>query len=88
MINLINEKVDVMILIGEASERFALAANAAGFFNIRFADTFESAVNIAHNIASPPQIVLLSPACASYDMFDNYEQRGRQFKELVHRLAH
>lgn len=87
MIKLVTEKVDMMILIGEASERFALAAHSAGFSNVRFADTIKDAVNIAHDIAKPPQIVLLSPACASYDMFDNYEQRGRQFKELVHRLA-
>jgi UDP-N-acetylmuramoylalanine--D-glutamate ligase len=46
----------------------------------------EKAVDIAHKIARPPQTVLLSPACASFDMFTGFEERGKVFKELVRRL--
>ena len=86
-IRLIKEKVDLLILIGEAAERFATAAREAGYNKYVRAGTFAEAVKIAHTKAKPPQVVLLSPACASYDMFDNYEQRGRVFKEMVKRGA-
>ena len=82
---LVKEKVDLLILIGEAAERFAAAARDAGYGKVIRAGTFAEAVEIAHKTAKPPQVVLLSPACASYDMFDNYEQRGRIFKEMVRR---
>ena len=82
---LVKEKVDLLILIGEAAERFAAAARAAGYGKVVRAGTFAEAVEIANKTAKPPQVVLLSPACASYDMFDNYEQRGRIFKEMVRR---
>ena len=68
-----------------AAERFAAAARAAGYEKVIRAGTFAEAVEIANKTAKPPQVVLLSPACASYDMFDNYEQRGRVFKEMVRR---
>ena len=51
--------------------------------NPYFADTFEEAVMMAVEIAEPGEAVLLSPACASWGMFDNYEQRGDMFKEQV-----
>lgn len=80
-------KVDHLILVGEAQERFAAHAQAAGVSHIHCTGSMEDAVQLAHRLARPPQIVLLSPACASYDMFANYEERGRVFKELVCRLA-
>ena len=43
----------------------------------------EKAVELAHDLSRAPQVVLLSPACASFDMFSGYEERGRVFKELV-----
>ncbi len=49
-------------------------------------DTMEEALNQAHAIAEAGDVVLLSPACASYDQFDNYEQRGKMFKAFVHAL--
>ena len=81
--NLVKQKVDQLILIGEAAARFAAAAQAAGVKNIVQAGSLAEAVETAHQLARSPQVVLLSPACASYDMFDNYEQRGRIFKQLV-----
>jgi UDP-N-acetylmuramoylalanine--D-glutamate ligase len=46
----------------------------------------KEAVHVASRLASNGDAVLLSPACASFDLFDNYEDRGRQFKEAVHNL--
>ena len=46
----------------------------------------QEAVNIAYDCSKKGDAVLLSPACASFDLFDNYEDRGRQFKELVRKL--
>jgi UDP-N-acetylmuramoylalanine--D-glutamate ligase len=46
----------------------------------------EDAVKVAYQIASPGDVVLLSPACASFDLFKNYEDRGTQFKEAVRNL--
>jgi UDP-N-acetylmuramoylalanine--D-glutamate ligase len=54
-----------------------------GFHDYVFAHSLEEAVNICYETAVPGDAVLLSPACASWDMFDSYEQRGRLFKELV-----
>ena len=54
--------------------------------NTVMATDMEDAVKKAHELAKPGEAVLLSPACASWGMFDNYEQRGRIFKDLVRSL--
>ena len=87
MMEVIKEKVDTLILLGEARERFNAAAVACGVPHIMLADSFEEAVNMAYKLAQPPQVVLLSPACSSFDMFKNYPERGRCFKNLVQGLA-
>ena len=46
----------------------------------------EKAVALAKNISKPPQVVLLSPACASFDMYSDFEERGRDFKRIVREL--
>ena len=80
-------KVDVLILIGQAAERFRIAAEKAGVNDIRcVGDSMEKAIMTARKIAKKPQAVLLSPACSSFDMYDNYEQRGRIFKGIVNGL--
>lgn len=79
-------KVKYLVLIGQTREKIAAAARACGFENIIFAETLEEAVNVCASKAEPGDAVLLSPACASWGMFPNYEVRGRQFKELVHKL--
>lgn len=83
---MIKEKVDHLILLGEAKERFRLAAVASGINNIHDTQSLADAVVLAHQLAKRPQVVLLSPACASYDMFSGYEERGKVFKKLVHEL--
>lgn len=84
--SLVEQRVDHLILIGEAAERFSQEARRHGVTNIHIADSLAGAVKLAGQTAAPPQVVLLSPACASYDMFNNYEERGRLFKSLVHDL--
>lgn len=83
MMELIKEKTDALILLGAAKERFNEAAIKCGVKNIVLADSFEDAVNKAHALAHKPEVVLLSPACSSFDMFKNYPERGHRFKELV-----
>ena len=83
MMYLIREKTDLLILLGEAKERFYQAATAAGVENIMVVDTFKDAVDAAYAHAKTPQVVLLSPACSSFDMFHDMGERGRYFKKLV-----
>jgi len=87
MMQLVKKKTDALILLGEAKKRFYDAAKAAGVGNIYRVETFAEAVNKAHELAKKTQVVLLSPACSSYDMFDNFPQRGRVFKDLVRKLT-
>ena len=64
----------------------AAAARAQSFENIRFVESLKEAVEVCRQDAKEGQIVLLSPACASWDMFPSYEVRGEKFKEIVNSL--
>lgn len=79
-------KVKKLILIGQTAQKIAACAKAHGFTDYVFADSLEEAITIAYETAEPGEAVLLSPACASWGMFDNYEQRGDIFKEYVRNL--
>ena len=79
-------KVTYLVLLGATRDKIAECAKKHGFENIIFVDTMEEAVKVSAEKAQPGEAVLLSPACASWGMFDNYEQRGRIFKELVRKL--
>lgn len=79
-------KVKYLVLLGQTREAIAECARAHGFTNIILADSLEEVVSICAEKAQPGDAVLLSPACASWGMFPNYEVRGKQFKELVHKL--
>lgn len=83
---LIKEKVTHLILLGEAKTRFEKAAMEHGVSHIHIVDSLSEAVKLANQVAKDSQVVLLSPACASYDMFTSYEERGTIFKQLVYEL--
>lgn len=83
--DLLKERARMALLIGEAAEK--IAADLQGAVEIERAGTLERAVEMALERARPGDTVLLAPACSSFDQFENYEQRGRAFKELVARRA-
>lgn len=85
-INSFDGKVRCLVLIGQTREKIQEAAKACGFTDTILADSLEEAVKICAAKAKPGDAVLLSPACASWGQFDNYEQRGDKFKEYVNRL--
>jgi UDP-N-acetylmuramoylalanine--D-glutamate ligase len=82
---LIRGRVKQMILIGAASDKIAEQLEGAG--PMTRARSMQDAVLSAMEVATAGDTVLLAPACASFDMFDNYEHRGRVFKEAVYQLA-
>lgn len=82
----IKEKVRELILIGEAKEKIEEAVIDAGFANIHKMNSMEQAVQEGYSLAQSGEVVLLSPACASFDMFKNYEIRGEVFKQAVVQL--
>lgn len=79
-------RVKKLVLIGQTSDKIAQTAIKYGFTDIIKADSLKEVVDICAREAQPGDAVLLSPACASWGMFDNYEQRGRMFKEYVNAL--
>ena len=79
-------RVKELILLGKTAPKIKAAAEAAGFTNITMAADMEECVAIAWEKAQPGDVVLLSPACASWDMYDNFEQRGDHFRECVQKL--
>ena len=79
-------KVKKLVLLGATREKIKETAERLGFCDIILADTFEEAVETCVKYARPGDAVLLSPACASWGMFKNYEERGDKFKELVNQL--
>ena len=81
-----DRKVKLLVLVGATKEKIAEAAERVGFVSYVMADSFEEAVEKCIEAAEPGDAVLLSPACASWGMFKNYEERGDKFKELVNCL--
>lgn len=80
---LLNGKVRKLILIGETAADIANSALESGYSDIVFAADLKNAILLAKKIAQSGDVVLLSPACASFDMFKDFEDRGEQFKEIV-----
>ena len=79
-------KVKKLVLLGQTAQMIADTAAKYDFTDVLFANDLEEAVRICAEHAQPGDAVLLSPACASWGMFDNYEQRGDMFKEYVNKL--
>lgn len=79
-------KVKWLVLIGQTREKIAECARKHGFEKIKFADSYDECLKLCTELAGPGDAVLLSPACASWGMFPNYEVRGELFKEYVRRL--
>jgi UDP-N-acetylmuramoylalanine--D-glutamate ligase len=83
--DLAREKVKAIICLGLDNEKLHKAfSEEVGY--IVDANNMQAAVQMAYNISEPGDIVLLSPACASFDLFENYEDRGNQFKRYVRNL--
>ncbi|WP_068502175.1 UDP-N-acetylmuramoyl-L-alanine--D-glutamate ligase [Paenibacillus kribbensis] len=89
----LQERVKAVVLLGETRHKLADRAHQAGIEHVEVVDngedaaaTLVEAVNKAAEFAEPGDVVLLSPACASWDMFRSYEERGRIFKEAAHKL--
>lgn len=79
-------KVKELVLIGQTKEKIESCAHKHGFMNTVLFDTFEEAIVYCYEHAVSGDAVLLSPACASWGMFPNYEERGRIFKDIVRNL--
>jgi UDP-N-acetylmuramoylalanine--D-glutamate ligase len=83
LMRLIKERVRRLVVLGQTAEALLAAAQAVGYGAVSRAGSFDEAVALAREQAAPGDIVLLSPACASWDMFTSFEARGQRFKELV-----
>ena len=79
-------KVKKLVLLGQTRDIIADTARKYGFNDIIFVESLEEAVSVCAKEAEAGDAVLLSPACASWGMFDNYEQRGDMFKDYVRKL--
>jgi len=82
---LVKEKIKEVVLAGEASDRIFSAWSS--ILPVTKVNTFPEAVSLAFQKANSGEIVLFSPMCKSFDMFTDYEHRGRTFKELVNKLV-
>jgi UDP-N-acetylmuramoylalanine--D-glutamate ligase len=80
----LRERARLVIVIGAAAEK--IAADLGDAAPIEHANTLDRAVHLARDRARPGDVVVLAPACSSFDQFENYEQRGRVFKQLVAQL--
>lgn len=87
MAEVIAKSTKAAVLIGTTAQKIAECIKFSGGSNIVFADSMEQAVKECAKIAAAGDVVLMSPACASYDMFENYKQRGKVFVEQVKSLA-
>lgn len=85
-VKLFEGRVAKVYIIGETKEQIAMECKAVGYDTYALFNTLEEAVLAAYQESQPGECVLLSPACASWDMFESYEQRGRLFKDLVKQL--
>ncbi|MDO9573463.1 MAG: UDP-N-acetylmuramoyl-L-alanine--D-glutamate ligase, partial [Candidatus Contubernalis sp.] len=83
----IKDKVKHLILLGETSGKIIRAVESKGYTDFTRVKDLEEAVTVAYKLGKEGDLVLLSPACASWDMFSNYEERGNEFKRAVRSLG-
>lgn len=83
LVKLLNGRVKYLILQGDTAKAIAESAKSEGFENIKFSTGMEESVKTAFALAEPDDVVLLSPACASFDFYLNFEERGKDFKSKV-----
>ena len=79
-------KVRYLVLIGQTRDKIAECAKRHGFNDIMYAEDLQEAVQVCASYANPGDYVLLSPACASWGQFKNFQERGEKFKQYVHEL--
>jgi UDP-N-acetylmuramoylalanine--D-glutamate ligase len=82
----LSSRVRAAVLLGQSAHRLAAVCEKAGIADVELVATVEQAVRRAHQRSQPGDVVLFSPACASWDMFSSFEERGRIFKNAVHTL--
>jgi len=82
----VKREADAAILIGEEKERIEAALRSIGFGAVSKVEDMEAAVYEAGRRAAPGMVVLLSPACTSWDMYENYKKRGEHFCAIVKKL--
>lgn len=86
MIKYATKNVKALVLLGQTADKIATTAKEHGIDNISKVEDMEAAVKKAYEIAESGDVVLLSPACASWDMYPNFEARGLDFKENIYKL--
>ncbi len=79
----VKSECDYAVLIGEEAGKIQAALENSGYKNFKRAGNMEEAVNISQSLAKPGMIVLLSPACTSWDMYKSYKARGEHFCRIV-----
>lgn len=87
MVEAICARVSHVVLLGESAPYFERVLRTGGYEAITIASDLAGAVTAARSLALPGGVVLFSPACASFDMFKNFEERGRQFKAIVQEMS-
>lgn len=86
MIKYATKNVKALVLLGQTADKIEATAKEHGLTNISKVESMEAAVKKAYKIAESGDVVLLSPACASWDMYPNFEARGLDFKENIYKL--
>lgn len=81
-----NNKIKDLVLLGETKEKIKEAAEKAGIINIHLVEDMKEAVKLSYSLGESKDNILLSPACASWGMYNNFEERGQDFKNAVYAL--
>lgn len=82
----LHERAKEVVLIGQVADKMEATFRAGGYTRLRRVRSLEEGVELASQLAQPGEAVLLLPACASFDMFRDFEERGLAFRHAVHAL--